>query len=77
MKFEVVKKLAETSFKLKDLGKISQLDSVSLPSVRRPPLAKLLAGFSLVSLSTSAIRLSCVTTGLFKLLSGAIMVVRN
>lgn len=33
MKFEVVKKIAETSFKLKEIGKISQLDSVSPPSV--------------------------------------------
>ncbi len=33
IKFEVVKKIAETGFKIKDLSKISRIDSISPPSV--------------------------------------------
>ena len=33
IKFEVVKKIAETGFKIKDLSKISKIDSISPPSV--------------------------------------------
>ena len=33
VRFSVVKKVADTQFKLKDLGRISELDSVSPPSV--------------------------------------------
>lgn len=33
IKFEIIKKIAETRFKLKDLGKISKIESISPPSV--------------------------------------------
>ena len=33
LKFEVIKKIAETNFKVKDLSKISKIDSISPPSV--------------------------------------------
>ncbi|MFH1503222.1 MAG: hypothetical protein ABIE36_01030 [Candidatus Diapherotrites archaeon] len=33
IKFEIVKKIAETGFKIKDLSKISRIDSISPPSV--------------------------------------------
>ena len=33
IKFEVVKKIAETGFKINDLSKISKIDSISPPSV--------------------------------------------
>lgn len=33
IKFEIVKKIAETGFKIKDLSKISKIDSISPPSV--------------------------------------------
>ena len=33
VKFETIKKIAEVNFKYKDLGKISQVDSISPPSV--------------------------------------------
>ena len=33
LKFEVIKKIAETNFKVRDLSKISRIDSISPPSV--------------------------------------------